>query len=41
MHGLLPALCFIIGGIVGAVTPNHVIAWVAVALGGLFMILPV
>jgi hypothetical protein len=41
MHGLLPALCLIIGGIVGAVTPNHVIAWVCVALAGLFLILPI
>lgn len=41
MHTIIPAVCFTIAGIVGAVTPNHQIAWVGVALGGLFFLLPV
>ncbi len=41
MHGLLPAIALIIAGIVGAVTPQNVIAWVCVALAGLFMLLPI
>lgn len=39
MHVTIAAVCFIVAGIVGAVSPNHVLAWVGVALGGLFMIL--
>jgi hypothetical protein len=41
MHGLLPALALVIGGIIGAVGANAVIAWVCVGLAGLFMLIPV
>lgn len=41
MHGLIPAIALIIGGIVGATGAAGVIAWVCVGLAGLFMLLPV
>lgn len=41
MHGLLSAVCLLIAGGVGALGVDTRIAWAAVFLAGLFMLIPV